>query len=84
MRRPLRPPEPTPAPAREITFSVFPLDRADWEGILYSPDGDPASGVEPLEFNSRERSIAYTYKGPLPLRFFRAGPIPKETPSIEP
>jgi hypothetical protein len=65
-------------------FSVFPLDRANWEGIRFAPDGDPASGTETLAFNPRERSIDYTYKGPLPIRFFRAVPGPEGETLFQP
>jgi hypothetical protein len=62
---------------RKITFSVFPLGRANWENIQFAPKGDPAQGTETLSFNSRERSIDYSYEGPLPLRFFRTSEGPE-------
>lgn len=55
----------------DLSFSVFPLEPANWEGIHYSPSGEPASELVELFFNPHERSLLHDYKGPSPLRFFR-------------
>lgn len=55
----------------EVTFSVFPMEPSDWDGVYYAPNGDPTGEVVEVGFNPHERSISYTYKGPPPIRFFR-------------
>ncbi|MEM0966920.1 MAG: hypothetical protein AAGJ81_12280 [Verrucomicrobiota bacterium] len=52
-------------------FSVFPLESAEWKGVLYAPNGDPTDGVEELVFNPHERTLGYSYSGPAPFRVFR-------------
>jgi hypothetical protein len=58
-------------PRLKTSFSVFPLEAADWKGIYYAPNGNPADEATPIEFNQLERSILYPYDGPAPLTFFR-------------
>ena len=64
-------------PTVRFDFSVFPLEPADWNGILYAPNGDPLDGVEPLRFNPHERSLGFAYSGPTPFRVFRRSVTPE-------
>ena len=61
----------------EISFSVFPLEPGNWEGIFFAPSGVPEEKITELRFNPHERSIKYQYKGPPPLRFFRKSTDPE-------
>lgn len=60
-----------------IDFSVFPLEPANWTGILFAPNGDPEDGIEELRFNPHERTLGYSYRGSSPVRFFRRAKTPE-------
>ena len=59
------------APQLKAEFSVFPLEPANWKGILFAPTGDPTRSTRELRFNPHERTLGYKYNGPAPLRFYR-------------
>lgn len=60
-----------------VEFSVFPLEPAEWKGILYSPTGDLSNPNEALKFNPHERTLGFRYNGPTPIRFFRKTKSPE-------
>lgn len=61
-----------PAPENvAVTFSVFPLGSANWDGLYYAPTGDPEAGRAEVVFNPNERSLAHKYQGSPHLHFFR-------------
>lgn len=60
-----------------VDFSIFPLEPADWKGILLAPNGDPEDGVQELRFNPHERTLGYEYRGPSPVQFFRRSVTPE-------
>ena len=60
-----------------VEFSVFPLEPAEWKGILYSPTGDLSNPNAALKFNPHERTLGFRYNGPTPISFFRKTKSPE-------
>ena len=60
-----------------VEFSVFPLEPAEWKGILYSPTGDLSNPNTALKFNPHERTLGFRYNGLAPISFFRKTKSPE-------